>query len=814
MSEVDEDLIKSESESIDSSLKQPEKVEDKSDPLAAAINKMVDEKVKAELAKQSFEAPRPVTIKGQPWVKVEFPEIQTVKGELTVLNEVGAKISNFPDIQKISGLVKAEVDFPEVQRIEGDVTAKVEFPDIQKVDVEFPEIQKIKGEVSLPGFPIGEGVEPSVAKANPTRYVPVRLTNGKYFYEVMSQQVGAHNQSTAVLRDILAQLKTGTLNTTADVQIEGADGAINDGVDSNIKATVLDYANSNPIAVRLTDTGGDYVSAGAGTQYTEDDAAAANPIGTMGMMVRVDVPHALTSNDGDNIAFRGTNKGEQFVKHIDAVPVFPSGIFTISGTHMPHTMGQQIINKLASIDTNTDGIEALLSGTIAVSNAGLTELAAAINSNKLDINIVTDAAGLATSAKQDTIIGHLDGVETLLTAIDANTNGIEGLLGGTLTVQATNLDIRDLTSASDSVSAVQGTTPWTVSGTFMPHTMGQSIINRLASIDTNTDGIEALLSGTLAVSNAGLTELAAAINSNRVDVNLSNSDITVPVSNAGLTELAAAINASAQMDVNIAANGIGLATSAKQDTIIGHLDGVETLLTDIDTNTDGIEGLLTTIDADTGNISTKIDTLAGAVSGTEVQVDVLTMPTTTVQATNLDIRDLTSASDSVAAVQSGAWSVTANAGTNLNTSALALESGGNLAGAATSLALIDDTVTADKRLSTGTATDIVIQSGNVPLAVKRQPVNVSSDGQILISGVANRRIRVLGGFLITGAALTAEIKSGNNSAASGPLPLIANEGFIIPYAETGNFETLTGQNLTISKSAAGNIGGWLVYVEV
>lgn len=58
-------------------------------------------------------------------------------------------------------------------------------------------------------------------------------------------------------------------------------------------------------------------------------------------------------------------------------------------------------------------------------------------------------------------------------------------------------------------------------------------------------------------------------------------------------------------------------------------------------------GLLTTIDADTGNISTKIDTLAGAVAGTEVQVDVLTMPTTTVQATNLDIRDIDKASDNI-----------------------------------------------------------------------------------------------------------------------------------------------------------------------
>jgi hypothetical protein len=57
--------------------------------------------------------------------------------------------------------------------------------------------------------------------------------------------------------------------------------------------------------------------------------------------------------------------------------------------------------------------------------------------------------------------------------------------------------------------------------------------------------------------------------------------------------------------------------------------------------------LLTTIDGDTGNISTKIDTIAGAVSGTEMQVDVLTMPTVTVQATNLDVRDLTFAADKV-----------------------------------------------------------------------------------------------------------------------------------------------------------------------
>lgn len=66
----------------------------------------------------------------------------------------------------------------------------------------------------------------------------------------------------------------------------------------------------------------------------------------------------------------------------------------------------------------------------------------------------------------------------------------------------------------------------------------------------------------------------------------------------------------------------GAATSAKQDTIIGHVDG--------------IEALLTTIDADTS-------TLAGAVSGTEMQVDVLTMPTVQVQSNSANLATQTTA---------------------------------------------------------------------------------------------------------------------------------------------------------------------------
>ena len=118
----------------------------------------------------------------------------------------------------------------------------------------------------------------------------------------------------------------------------------------------------------------------------------------------------------------------------------------------------------------------------------------------------------------------------------------------------------------------------------------------------------------------------------------------------------------------------GASTSANQTTIIGHLDGVE--------------GLLTTIDADTS-------ALAGTVAGTELQVDIVSAPTITVAdgggsltidgtvgvsgtvtvdgsgvtqpvsgtVTVQDGGSSITVDGTVAATQSGSWTVTANAGT-------------------------------------------------------------------------------------------------------------------------------------------------------
>lgn len=152
--------------------------------------------------------------------------------------------------------------------------------------------------------------------------------------------------------------------------LTGSDGAILDGANSTIKATVEDYTNSNPLAVTLKDTNGDYISVGGGTQYTEDAAAAANPVGTVLNLIREDArAGGLTTTDGDNVAARGNNKGELYVKTTDSDAL------------------------LTTIDADTGNI-----------STKIDTVAGAVAGTEMQVDVVTSAlpSGAATSAKQDT----------------------------------------------------------------------------------------------------------------------------------------------------------------------------------------------------------------------------------------------------------------------------------------------------------------------------------------------------------------------------------------------------------------------------
>lgn len=122
----------------------------------------------------------------------------------------------------------------------------------------------------------------------------------------------------------------------------------------------------------LTVTGG-----GGGTEYTEDAAAAANPVGTVLQLIREDArAGGLTTADGDNVAVRGNNKGEMYVKTTDSDVL----LTTIDAD----------TSTLAGAVSGTEmQVDVLTMPTTAVTNAGITTIAGAVAGTEMQVDVLT-----------------------------------------------------------------------------------------------------------------------------------------------------------------------------------------------------------------------------------------------------------------------------------------------------------------------------------------------------------------------------------------------------------------------------------------
>lgn len=274
-------------------------------------------------------------------------------------------------------------------------------------------------------------------------------------------------------------------NLRVNVAAGGAgDGSILDGANSAIKATVLDLTNSNPLTVAITDSNGDQISSfGGGTQYTEDAAAAANPVGTVLNLIRTDTPAGRTTTDGDNVAACGTDKGELYVKHNDSVAVTNAGLTELAAA-IDTEVQCDIVGALPAGTNNIGDVDVVSSAlptgasTLAEQQSQTTHLSTIAGDTTsiqtavelIDDTVATD--GAATPTKGILIAGQ-DGTnaQTIKTDTDGNLQ-IDVLTMPSTTVTATDLDIRDLT-ATDVVTANLSATDNAV----------------LDSIDTSTQGI-------------------------------------------------------------------------------------------------------------------------------------------------------------------------------------------------------------------------------------------------------------------------------------------------------------------------------------
>lgn len=274
------------------------------------------------------------------------------------------------------------------------------------------------------------------------------------------------------------------------------DGAILDGVSSAIRATVFDFANSNPLAVNLRDINGDPASVGGGTQYTEDAVAPADPVGTAQALVRQDTPAGLVSADGDIVIQRATNFGAAYTQIVSStgafIDTFGGGTqYTEDDASATNPIGTQVIARRRDAlisETTADG------DVTAVNSTAKGELYVKHVDSIPVIGTITANQGTPNSVANSWPVQITDGVDSALVAAGALLVNNSGVIQP---VMATDLDIRNLVFATDKVDA-SGTTLGANSGVdigdvTINNAAGASAVNiqdggNSITVDGTTDG--------------------------------------------------------------------------------------------------------------------------------------------------------------------------------------------------------------------------------------------------------------------------------------------------------------------------------------
>ena len=225
--------------------------------------------------------------------------------------------------------------------------------------------------------------------------------------------------------------------------------------------------------------------------------------------------------------------------------------------------------------------------------------------NKLSNVTITSSVlptSASTSTKQDTIISHVDGIEASLTSITTNGVSISNTpnVSVTSTVNPSNLDL-SVSVLRDAITKT-GVTSNTLADIV---TALSNVIIIAQSNPSNLDiALSALRNSILGVNNKTLSDLLTQLitmSSNKTladivtqlsnvtvtsTVNPPNLDLAITTLRDSITKtgetsktLADIVTALSSVTITNSALPTGASTSAKQDTIISHVDGIETSLT-------------------------------------------------------------------------------------------------------------------------------------------------------------------------------------------------------------------------------------------
>lgn len=454
---------------------------------------------------------------------------------------------------------------------------------------------------------------------------------------------------------------TGDTTNGLDVDVTRVSGTVT--VDNAGLTELAAAINSSQLDINIAS---DSVGIGGGTQYTEDAAAAADPVGNAQILVRADSLGAVTSADGDNVAARGTNKGELYVKHADVISVDATGQgdvpITLGGEAVVLGAGTAVIGKARLVTATGDEVTEDTNDTVKVTiTADDVGIGGGTQYAEDTAHTTGDTGTMALAVRDDTTPATLSSADGDYEPLHLDGNGNLWVSLGTKLDQAndavaiygsddggTTKRIIE-TDAGGAVAIQDGGNSITVDGT-VTETNSASILADTASMDTNlgtvagavagsemqVDVVASLPAGTNNIgdvdvlslipgtgsTNLGKAEDAAHASGHTgvmaLGVRNDSNATSFSSANGDYTPLAVDANGNLQVDV------LSAPTTTVTGTVTANLSATDNAVLDqIELNQDSQTAILTTIDTDTGNIATNTSTIAGVVSGSEMQVDVV-----------------------------------------------------------------------------------------------------------------------------------------------------------------------------------------------
>jgi hypothetical protein len=311
-----------------------------------------------------------------------------------------------------------------------------------------------------------------------------KMANAKHDSNFVSTLIGVSSADGETPLNAEIDPITRELLVKASVSVTGSDGAIQDGSNPLIKATVKDLTNSNPLATQIVDSNGDAITSfGGGTQYTDGAASPASPIGTMpvfdnaGTITAVSdttpLPVSATISTAGLATSTKQDTGNTSLASIDGkITAVNTGAVVVSSSALPTgaataTKQDTGNTSVASIDTKTPALgQALAAASVPVvlPSAQVTTLTppAAIT------NYANETGGnLATIAGKDFA------TQTTLAALNAKVTAVNT---GAVVVSSSALPTGAALESGGNLAAIAGA----VKAEDAAHTSGDSGVMSLA----------------------------------------------------------------------------------------------------------------------------------------------------------------------------------------------------------------------------------------------------------------------------------------------------------------------------------------------